>query len=319
MVAILLILNFLFLLPPSQVFAHPGGRDANGGHTCRTNCAQYGLQDGEYHCHTATCTLPSQTPTTSTTPPPTTTPTQTPSPIPTSAQGGDNLKIELSEIYPSPNSGEKEWGEVYNPNSQDFNLSNWKFQDGSGSKKNLSGVIGSNSWAFFEYTSGWLNNSGDTLSLLNPNGETVESYTYGETAKGVAWAKDNSGNWQQTTTPTQGAENKITAPPQSSGGTETSKSKSKTTTSKTPTSTPTSTPQVLGKKSVPVQGFSKFPADENLATPSLNLPTESTPSSPQAAALADKRPSLVAILIILAGIGVLTGAGFRLFKKFQWK
>jgi len=33
----------------SNAFAHPGRTDANGGHTCRTNCVQYGLQDGEYH------------------------------------------------------------------------------------------------------------------------------------------------------------------------------------------------------------------------------------------------------------------------------
>jgi len=33
-------------------FAHPGGRDAEGCHTCRTNCAKHGLQDNERHCHT---------------------------------------------------------------------------------------------------------------------------------------------------------------------------------------------------------------------------------------------------------------------------
>ncbi|MFB5761074.1 copper amine oxidase N-terminal domain-containing protein [Paenibacillus medicaginis] len=31
--------------------AHPGRTDANGGHYCRTNCAKWGLQDGEYHYH----------------------------------------------------------------------------------------------------------------------------------------------------------------------------------------------------------------------------------------------------------------------------
>jgi micrococcal nuclease len=35
----------------SPVSAHPGRTDANGGHTCRTNCAKWGLQDGEYHYH----------------------------------------------------------------------------------------------------------------------------------------------------------------------------------------------------------------------------------------------------------------------------
>jgi hypothetical protein len=31
--------------------AHPGRTDANGGHTCRTNCASWGLGQGEYHSH----------------------------------------------------------------------------------------------------------------------------------------------------------------------------------------------------------------------------------------------------------------------------
>lgn len=35
----------------SVSFAHPGRTDANGGHTCRTNCEYYGLEYGEYHYH----------------------------------------------------------------------------------------------------------------------------------------------------------------------------------------------------------------------------------------------------------------------------
>ncbi|MFC0394014.1 MBL fold metallo-hydrolase [Paenibacillus mendelii] len=31
--------------------AHPGRTDADGGHYCRTNCAKWGLEDGEYHKH----------------------------------------------------------------------------------------------------------------------------------------------------------------------------------------------------------------------------------------------------------------------------
>jgi hypothetical protein len=40
-----------FLLFPQLTFAHPGRTDANGGHTCRTNCESWGLQYGEYHYH----------------------------------------------------------------------------------------------------------------------------------------------------------------------------------------------------------------------------------------------------------------------------
>nr|WP_213586175.1 YHYH domain-containing protein [Paenibacillus sp. J2TS4] len=37
--------------PGWQAEAHPGRTDKNGGHTCRTNCKQWGLKDGEYHYH----------------------------------------------------------------------------------------------------------------------------------------------------------------------------------------------------------------------------------------------------------------------------
>jgi hypothetical protein len=36
---------------PTVTFAHPGGTDSSGCHTCRTNCPNWGLSFGEYHCH----------------------------------------------------------------------------------------------------------------------------------------------------------------------------------------------------------------------------------------------------------------------------
>lgn len=41
------------VLFPSFVLAHPGNTDSSGCHTCRTNCANWGLSTGEYHCHNA--------------------------------------------------------------------------------------------------------------------------------------------------------------------------------------------------------------------------------------------------------------------------
>jgi hypothetical protein len=31
--------------------AHPGRTDSAGCHTCHTNCEDWGLSYGEYHCH----------------------------------------------------------------------------------------------------------------------------------------------------------------------------------------------------------------------------------------------------------------------------
>ncbi|WP_246096272.1 YHYH domain-containing protein [Paenibacillus sinopodophylli] len=43
------LLMFVFISYP--VSSHPGRTDANGGHTCRTNCERWGLEYGEYHFH----------------------------------------------------------------------------------------------------------------------------------------------------------------------------------------------------------------------------------------------------------------------------
>lgn len=48
-VVIVIIANFI-VSPVAQ--AHPGRTDAQGCHTCRTNCTEeWGLEYGEYHCH----------------------------------------------------------------------------------------------------------------------------------------------------------------------------------------------------------------------------------------------------------------------------
>ncbi|MNW23632.1 Protease inhibitor precursor [compost metagenome] len=41
----------LLLMVSSTAFAHPGRTDSKGGHYCRTNCAKWGLKNGEYHYH----------------------------------------------------------------------------------------------------------------------------------------------------------------------------------------------------------------------------------------------------------------------------
>lgn len=42
-----------FSVLPGELSAHPGNTDSSGCHTCRTNCPDWGLSYGEYHCHNA--------------------------------------------------------------------------------------------------------------------------------------------------------------------------------------------------------------------------------------------------------------------------
>lgn len=51
-----LLLAALLLILPSVTLAHPGRTDSSGCHTCKTNCPNWGLDYGEYHCHNAKAT-----------------------------------------------------------------------------------------------------------------------------------------------------------------------------------------------------------------------------------------------------------------------
>ncbi|KCZ71258.1 hypothetical protein ANME2D_02459 [Candidatus Methanoperedens nitroreducens] len=83
--AVVFVMIFSLILIFASASAHPGRTDSNGGHTCRTNCSQWGLEDGEYHYHPTPVPTPSPTPTSTPipTPTPTPTPTQTATPAPT--------------------------------------------------------------------------------------------------------------------------------------------------------------------------------------------------------------------------------------------
>ncbi|MFE6074194.1 copper amine oxidase N-terminal domain-containing protein [Paenibacillus sp. NPDC057886] len=45
------VLSMFLVSSATSVLAHPGRTDSNGGHTCWTNCAKWGLEYGEYHYH----------------------------------------------------------------------------------------------------------------------------------------------------------------------------------------------------------------------------------------------------------------------------
>lgn len=48
-----IIIISIILIIPSITLAHPGRTDSSGCHTCRTNCSNWGLSTGQYHCHNA--------------------------------------------------------------------------------------------------------------------------------------------------------------------------------------------------------------------------------------------------------------------------
>ena len=108
----LFLVVILLTLLPTSALAHPGRTDSSGGHTCRTNCEDWGLDYGEYHYHNGGYTTPYSTPyntpyTTPVMPSPKLSPKPTSSPSPTpipspSPSPTPEVKGETTETSPSP-------------------------------------------------------------------------------------------------------------------------------------------------------------------------------------------------------------------------
>ncbi len=88
--------------------------------------------------------------------------------------------LVINEVYSAPTSGEKEWLELYNPTNNDIDLGDYALFDGSLTIKNLNGTIEAGDYYVYEASSGWLNNSGETIALVYlPTSKIIDQITYG--------------------------------------------------------------------------------------------------------------------------------------------
>ncbi len=111
--------------------------------------------------------------------------TQAPTSIVQQQISYDNVYI--SEVMADPNSGEKEWLEIYNDNNFQVTLDNWYIDDleNSGSPvKVFSMVIPAKSYSVFELSSSIFNNDGDSVRLLDFNKLDKDGFEYETSEKG---------------------------------------------------------------------------------------------------------------------------------------
>jgi len=125
--------------------------------------------------------------------------------------------IVFNEILPSPEGAdaENEWIELYNQNDFEVDLSGWAIQDTTGSTKTyiLNSKIPALGYLVFlrPETKITLNNSGEGLELIYPNGEIADSVTFGKASLNKSYSKTQSG-WAWSTTLTPGAKNIVPTP-----------------------------------------------------------------------------------------------------------
>lgn len=123
--------------------------------------------------------------------------------------------IVINEIMPKSDE-ESEWVELYNPTTETISIENWIIKDDNSSTSDdikLTGSLNASEIKTFERSKGWLNDGGDTVSLIDQNGTVIDSHTYGtaSTNKSIGRVPDNS-TWQDNLYPTKSLTNNQTTP-----------------------------------------------------------------------------------------------------------
>lgn len=117
------------------------------------------------------------------------------------------INIYLHTISPAPESGE-EWIEVNVPSETVLaQANNWSLRDATGTifrfTSSSTQITVTNTIWRIKLASARLNNSGDTVELVRPDGTIAERMKYPETPKGTIWMKNtNQTGWMQNPLPT---------------------------------------------------------------------------------------------------------------------
>ncbi len=229
--------------------------------------------------------------------------------------------VWINEISPSTN---PEWVELYNDGSDPVDLTNWRLEDANSSKTDdltLSGTIGPGAYLVFNRGDGWLNNSGDTVYLINSASPSaiVDQYAYSSVTsdKVVARSPDGSENWV-TTTSSEGSANPAPTPTPTP------------TPSPTPAPTPTPSPSpvpTLAPSPTPKPSVKPSPSPTDEATVAgamieINLAGYGT--SPAPIATPSEKPRLnksraKTALILGSGLIMISASGYLGYRKYKKK
>ncbi len=136
-------------------------------------------------------------------------------------------QLVINEFLADPLAGNDEWVELYNAGTLPAKLDGWKLMEGAGAKRALSGQLAAGGFLVV-LPNGNLNNDGDHLLVLDDGNVVVTEISYGnwddgnvrdnapiaDSGSAVARRQDGvlTADLVQTTTPTPGAPNRITAP-----------------------------------------------------------------------------------------------------------
>lgn len=111
-----------------------------------------------------------------------------------------STELELTALYPNPNTGEEEWVELRNTDTETLNLANYTLEDGTANPWTLSGNLEADETLQITDLPFQLNNSNETVSLKTIQGDLVDTWTYSTSTKGEILTREtNTENTESTT------------------------------------------------------------------------------------------------------------------------
>lgn len=223
--------------------------------------------------------------------------------------------IHLSEVFACPPTGQNEWVEISNNNDATVTLADWEIHDETTSnKQKFSTTIVAHGLATVEISTAMLNNNGDVVKLVDPNGNTVESFSYNTCEANESWSKSSSGTWYQTTLITRGQANQFPTPSPTPQATAPIIPTSNTTSSPKPTPTPSPSPDATMLDA-------SISGEVLAATTEATL--EPTPSSTLAPIIRKAKLDITKLLqfsfagLVLGGVGLLVAGGITAHKCYN--
>lgn len=196
--------------------------------------------------------------------------------------------ILINEVSPKT---DPEWVKLYNDGDMDVDLTGYLLKDGNSLDDDLtlSGTILSHGYLTFNHNKGWLNDSGDTVTLYNNNATpsaVIAEYSYPTPSPVPTQAPTTT---QPTTAPTA-----------------------------TPTPTVTATVKPIPTKTpIPKSTTSPTPTDEPFTiekNDNIALPTPTSTGLVAGASTSNNKSKAIAITLIFFGICFLGYCGFLIYN-----
>lgn len=123
--------------------------------------------------------------------------------------------IIFNEVYPNPPDESTEFIELKNASGFAGSPAGWKIKDAAGGEYNLPDkeIADGGIWLISKSASGIsLNNDGETLTLINPNGAAFASLSISDAPESQSYARSGTESFEWTTSLTPDAENVFTQP-----------------------------------------------------------------------------------------------------------